>query len=478
MAASPQPIEARYRNGNALRMAGDVTAAETELRGVLAEQPAHRDAAYSLAYMLREQGRTDSAARIVANWWQHAQPDADAVLGALGFLVECAAYTRAADIARVAGRRWPGDARVAARAGEIMLALGDFDEAANVLREAVDANPRLGNAWLRLAYCRRFSTRDDADVARFRRARDDRTLDTSARLCAGFALGKALDDLGEHAEAVEVLRPANATAHAATKWKAGEWRRFVDGRLAGTALPALAVQEDFAPIFVVGLPRTGTTLVANGLAAQADVRDRGELNWIDAFFAHLHERGQLGDARAMAAAAAMIRAQMRRDDAPARFHLDKNPLNFRHLDFIAALFPNARIVHCRRAPRDTALSIWMQHFAHEDLGFAYAFADIAEMHRGHAALMTHWRAHLGIEIHDVEYERLVADPQGELQRLAAALKIAASDGPISAPAERKASTPVTTASVWQVRQPVYRHAVGRWQRYEPYLPELTSLFAD
>ncbi len=275
-----------------------------------------------------------------------------------------------------------------------------------------------------------------------------------------------------------MLRPANATAHAATKWKAGEWRRFVDGRLAGTALPALAVQDDFAPVFVVGLPRTGTTLVANGLAEQADVRDRGELNWIDAFFAHLHERGQLGDARAMAAAAAMIRAQMRRDDAPARFYLDKNPLNFRYLDFIAALFPNARIVHCRRAPRDTALSIWMQHFAHEDLGFAYAFADIAEMHQGHAALMTHWRAHLGIEIHDVEYERLVADPQGELQRLAAALKIAASDGPIPAPAERKASTPVTTASVWQVRQPVYRHAVGRWQRYEPYLPELASLFAD
>ena len=69
---------------------------------------------------------------------------------------------------------------------------------------------------------------------------------------------------------------------------------------------------------------------------------------------------------------------MRRDDAPAQFYIDKNPLNFRYLDFIVALFPNARFVHCRRDARDTALSIWMQHFAHEDLGFAYDFATISQ----------------------------------------------------------------------------------------------------
>jgi len=474
MPASPQAIEARYRNGNALRMAGDVAAAEAELRGVLSDQPAHRDAAFSLAYMLREQGRTEGAAEVVSVWCAHARPDADASLGALGFLVECAAYGRALEIARAARQRWPSDARLAARTGEIALALGAFDEAANALREAVDANPRLGNAWLRLAHCRRFAARDDVDVARFRRARNDRGLDTSARLCAGFALGKALDDLGDYVEAVEVLRPANATAQAATTWKASEWRRFVEARQAARTLPALAAQDDFAPIFIVGLPRTGTTLVASGLAERGDVRDRGELNWIDGFFAHLHEHGQLSDARALATAAAMIRAQMRRDDAPARFYLDKNPLNFRYLDFIVTLFPNARIVHCRRAPRDTALSIWMQHFAHEDLGFAYAFVDIAEMHRGHDTLMAHWRARAGIEVHAVDYESLVADPEGELRRLAIALGIGA-DGGLRAPAS---ATPVATASVWQVRQPVYGHSVGRWRRYAPHLPELESLFPD
>lgn len=473
MHGSPQTIDTRYRNGNALRMAGEVGAAEIELRGVLAQAPQHRDAAYSLAYMLREQGRTDAAAAVVSTWWRHAQGDADAALGAIGFLLECAAYAPAAEIARAARSSWPGDARLAARSGEIELALGNFDAAANALRVAVDTNPRLGNAWLRLAYCRRFTDHADADLARFRHACADRTLETSARLCAGFAIGKALDDLGEYAGAVDVLRPANATAHATSKWKAGDWWRFVDSRLAAKPLPALPAQDDFAPIFIVGMPRTGTTLVAAGLARHAGVRDRGELNWIDGFFAHLHEHRQLEDARALATAAAMIRAQMRRDDAPAHFYIDKNPLNFRYLDFIVALFPNARFVHCRRGLRDTALSIWMQHFAHEDLGFAYAFADIAETQKGHAALMAHWRERAGIAVHDADYERIVVDPQGEFRRLAADLGIVADGKEPSDSAAR--TTPIATASVWQVRQPVYQHAVERWRHYAPYLPELASL---
>ena len=480
MHGDPQTIDARYRNGNALRMAGDVAGAESELRGVLAMQPTHGDAAYSLAYMLREQGRTEAASAIVATWWQQSQGEADAALGAIGFLLECGAYVRARDIARTAMQHSP-DARLAARAGEIALALGDFDEATRALRIAVDANPRLGNAWLRLAHCRRFGDRDDPDFARFRRARDDATLLTSARLCAGFALGKALDDVGDYAAAVDVLRPANATARAATKWNAADWTRFVERRVASAPLPSLDANEDFSPIFVIGMPRTGTTLVASGLARHADVRDRGELNWIDGFFAHLHEHRQLGDEHAMATAAAMIRSQMRRDDAPARYYLDKNPLNFRYVDLIAALFPNARIVHCRRESRDTALSIWMQHFAHEDLGFAYSLADIAEMRKGYATLMTHWRSRTGIAIHDIEYETLVADPESELRRISADMGLLERTPPIptaSLPADARELMPVTTASVWQVRQPVYRHAVARWRHYSPYLPELSSLFPE
>ena len=115
MAAETRSIDARYKNGNAQRMAGNFAAAENELRGVLADDPAHRDAAYSLAFMLREQGRTNAASAVVSTWCQHAKPDADATLSAIGFLIECSSYESAEAIVRTGRERWPRDARLSAR---------------------------------------------------------------------------------------------------------------------------------------------------------------------------------------------------------------------------------------------------------------------------------------------------------------------------------------------------------------------------
>ncbi len=466
-------IELHYQRGNALRMRGEFVQAEAVLRDVLRSAPSHRDAAYSLAHLLREDGRLNAAANVVAALWENMPHSADEALAALAFLTECSAWMQAQTIARDARSRWPDDARVAAKAGEISLVLGAFEEAATALREALDRDSAQSASWLRLAYCQRFASCDDADVRRFERGWADARLDPAAHICAGFALGKTLDDLGDYARAATVLRSANALARAASSWRSQSWKNFVAARLHAKLPPALPVTPDFVPIFIIGLPRTGTTLVATALGRNKDVRDRGELNWIATLHAHLQAQGRLHDARALAPVAQMIRAQMRRDDAPARFYIDKNPLNLRYLDFIAALFPNARIIHCRRSPRDTALSLWMQHFAHEDLGFSYDFSTIADVAEGCRALMSRWRGLPQIQILDLDYEAFVAQPQEQQQKLAAFLGVA--DSP-------RTPTPVpndtvTTASVWQVRQPVYTHAVERWRRYTPYLPELAALFA-
>lgn len=460
-------IDVRYHHGNALRTSGDSKAAEEEFRRVLVSEPGHRDAAYSLAFMLREQGRTGAAARVIADWWKHSAPSADAALAVTGFVIECADYPCASAMAFDAHQRWPMDARLTARAGEIALALGAFDKAAGLLRDALDRDASLSSAWLRLAYCRRFDSSADADIRRFRRAWENSSLERTARTCAGFALGKALDDLGDPAQAVAVLRLANAQARATANWDAQNWQHLLNAR---TRLPTLAADSDFVPIFIVGLPRTGTTLIANSLALHADVRDRGELNWIAAMFEHLREHGRFGDAKALAAVAGLIRRQMRRDDAPAQFYIDKNPLNFRYLNLVAALFPQAKIVYCKRDARDTALSLWMQHFAHEDLGFAYAFETIAAAHKLCAALLRRWREELGIDIVEIEYERFVADPQGAQSRLAAQLGMG-----WQTRADTSAET-ITTASVWQVRQPVYSRSVGRWRHYAPFVPEIAASF--
>ncbi len=435
----------------------------------------NREAAWAAAHRLREDGRIEAATETVVALWQSAKADLAATLATLTFLKECGAYDRALPIARASRQTWPADARLAADMGEIALAFGAFDDAAAALRDAIDLDPLQGAAWLRLAYCRRFTDEADADLRRVRRGWETADFDAITHTCIGFALGKALDDLGDYARAAQILSEANALARRASSWRADDWQRFVADQLHATALPTVAAHDDFIPVFVVGMPRSGTTLVASALARHAEVRDRGELNWVPALHALLREQGQLRNRAGITSIAAAIRAQMQRDDAPARFYLDKNPLNFRYLDFIAACFPNAKIVHCRRGLRDTALSIWMQHFAHEDLGFSYRFADIAEVEKGHAVLMEHWLRRATLATIDIDYEDFVADPQRQQKRLADFLGL-----PALAEAESSAEKPriVTTASVWQVRQPVYTHAVERWRRYAPYLSEITTLFPN
>jgi len=461
-----------YWRGNALRLNGRGEDAEQDFRIALQNNPGHREAALSLAFMLRQSGRLYAAAEVIVASWQNRASDVAETLAALAFLLECGAHVPARDIANAARQRWPENAQIAALAGELDLALGEFDAAADALRNAVILDPEQNASWLRLSYCQRYSNRQHPDLQRIESAWSNTALSAQTRTCAGFALGKALDDLGDYANASEILRSANAMARAGSSWRDDRWQIFVDQQINTGPLPALENTENFTPIFIVGLPRTGTTLVATLLARHPLVRNRGELNWLPTMYQHLVAQNHLHDGAALNTVAGIVSAQMRRDDAPACYYVDKNPLNFRYLNLILALFPNARIIHCRRDLRDTALSLWMQHFAHEDLGFAYDFASIAEVAKGHDRLMTHWRANRELQILDLDYAALVAQPTQQIQRLAEFLDVAA----IPMSQVKPLANIVSTASVWQARQPVYTHAVGRWQNYAPYLPELGTLF--
>jgi tetratricopeptide (TPR) repeat protein len=470
----PDDIELHYLRGNALRVSQRYDEAEQDFRKALARMPAHRQASLSLAFMLREHGRINAAAEVTLGLWRHHHDDPVLALALLDFLRDSGAHLQANAIAEAAHAHWPDHARIAAVAGEIALALGDFTAARKALRRAVEIDPGQSSAWLRLSYCQRCEDPADADLALIDAAWGDPRLAPQSRICAGFALGKLRDDLNDVAGASAVLREANALARAASRWNPDEWRAAIDQQIASRSPPPIAFDPKFVPVFIVGLPRSGTTLVATRLARHGTVRDRGELNWIAAMHAHLRSQNALHDASALRTIATLIVTQMRRDDAPARCYIDKNPLNFRYLDLIQALFPNARIVHCRRGARDTALSLWSQHFAHPDLGFTYDFSAIAEVTRSHDRLMAHWRATLPLAMLDVAYEDLVADPAAQFDRLAEFLDL--SDSPVAANDDIATPQVISTASVWQARQPVYTHAVGRWRRYAEFVPELTTLF--
>jgi len=266
-----------------------------------------------------------------------------------------------------------------------------------------------------------------------------------------------------------VFRVANTAKRRHVRWDAPAVSGLVDEILqafAPASLVEVPDQRGSEAIFLVGMPRSGSTLVADQLARHRDVRYRGELVWLPHVAQQVAQTARPSAAQ-LESAAATYRTQVRQDDAPARFYLDKQPLNFLHLDLIASLFPNARVIHCVRNERDTALSIWMQYFAGSEENFAYDFADIATVMQSCDKLMAHAKKKGAVDIRTVSYERLATDTAACVAELAQWLGLEGDD------AGAGAST-ISTSSLWQVRQPVYTRAIGRWRAYAPYVPELAS----
>ncbi|MBF0311063.1 MAG: sulfotransferase, partial [Magnetococcales bacterium] len=172
-------------------------------------------------------------------------------------------------------------------------------------------------------------------------------------------------------------------------------------------------------------------------------------------------------AAGVAALAEGYLVQLADHEATAARVVDKMPLNFEHLALIALMFPRARVIHVRRHAVDTCLSGYFLRFE-RSMGYATHLAGLAGYYRGYRALMAHWKRVLPLPVYEMQYERLVGDAEGEVRRLVAFL------GLPWAQRERVVEGRVLTPSSWQVRQPVYREAVGRWRRYEPWLGELVE----
>lgn len=471
----------RYLYGIALRLSGHVREAEQMFREVIAAEPSHADAPLALAFMLREQGRLGAASDTLLGLWRRHARTRMGDVRTLRFLQECQRHAEAEEISQAILDANPRDAELLSMTGEISLTLGRFGSARRRLRLAVELDPQQAAAWLRLAHTHKFTRTDDPDLQLLDEAQQRDDLQQPAALCAAFGFGKALDDLGQRERAAQVLRKANTRSRAAFPWDQRGWQRFVEMQQRARQPLPLPVDERLVPVFVVGLPRSGTTLVASQLGKHPEVCNRSELNWIAALAAQL---GPSPGAGALSTAAHLYRSQLRQDDATgARCYVDKNPLNFRHLGLIAAMFPNARIIHCRRDLRDTALSLWSQHFAHDDMNWAYDFGDIGAYARGYQTLMEHWRKTLPVRVLELDYESLVTNTAANLTRLFTFLGVPALPAATAAEkaaeksAEKKprGGDAIATASVWQARQGVYSSSVGRWKNYAALLPEMEKL---
>lgn len=465
----PHSTELRRALAGIYRQTQRDAPAERLLREVLAHDAGDASAAFTLAEILKDAGRMSGAAGVLRACFEHGDHDANLAIRAIELLDDCRRQVDAAAIAESAVLKNPHDARLHAYAGMLLVQIGEFARAREHYLFALAHSTQAceWNAPHGLSSAQRYASSEHADFALFRECLARTDLSDKARSSLLFALGKAHDDIGDYAQAARYLREGNAIEHESTLWSRKNWKRAMESRLAAKPMANRLEAPEWTPVFIVGMPRSGTTLVAELLARYPAVCNRGELPWL----ANLAAQPAL--LANPARAAATYAAQLRQDDAgDARFFIDKQPLNFRYVDLMLALWPNARIIHCRRNARDTALSLWSQSFLEDVQGYSYDFGDIALVMRDEQRLMAHWRKFYPQSIREVHYEQLAADSATAIAQLANWLGLPAQ------PLANKAASTISTASLWQARQPVYTRSVERWRNYAEILPELLKFPAE
>jgi len=429
------------------------------------------------AHQLRQQGRLDAASATMHALGMRVMGDPDKVADCALFIKECSRHALAAELCEKQIERGPITARLLAQTGSVDHELGRFASARKRYLAAMQAGIDLNHWFLPFALSgtQRYADTTHPDFDLFRSHLSDSGLSPRARASICFALGKACDDVGDTQQAAGLFREANALVRSGLNWSRSAWDAFVDAQVADAFPGALSVPTGGAPVFVVGMVRSGTTLLAERLATHPGVRNRGELPFMPYLASQLKAQGMLHQPHAWMQAREIYLPHLFQDDAPARWYIDKHPLNFRYLGLMAAMFPDARVVYCRRDPRDNALSIYSQYFAHADNDYAYDFGDIASYAHGCDRLMTHWMQTLRLPIHVVDYEDMVSQSAATLSGLHEFLGLS-EEGQVHGTDE--SAGVIASASMWQARQPIYQRSAGRWERYAPWLPELQELFGS
>jgi tetratricopeptide (TPR) repeat protein len=367
----------------------------------------------------------------------------------------------------------PANSLAHAILGDVLGQEGHFDEARAMLETAVELDPDRVGAWHNLAMLTKVSEaeRPLVDTLEDMLQRPGRS--DFDRLMLHFSLGKAYDDLGEPETAMRHFDQANALEGRRHNFDRGALSEAIDrtietftSELMGGAASSSAKEE--TPLLIVGMPRSGTTLVEQILSSHASVAAGGELTfWTDERAAAVAT-----DPDAASRLGADYLALLRRIGPDAARVTDKNPFNFLHLGAIELALPGARAIHCRRDPIDTCLSVYFTRFASPH-AFAYDRSDLVFYYRQYERLMAHWRASIPTDrMLEIDYEALVADREATTRRMIAFCGLPWDDACL-APEDN--SRRVNTASVWQARQPVYGSSVERRRRYEPWLGDLRQL---
>ncbi len=418
--------------GLALKLKGDLPGARGAFEAALRRQPAFTDARFNLAVTEQDLGEFETA-----------KAGYEALL-----------------------EQVPGHYKAAFNLGVIHKQTGAPAAAEAAFRRSVAIEPRLVDAWWNLAGCRPFEEQDASVEQALAGLLEQPGLSQPATATVLFTQAKLAADRGEHDAAMAVAGRANAIMARLAGFSAVAFDAVVDKIIADwpDASPGQRI-ADGQPrlIFIVGMPRSGTSLLEQMLAAHPAVQAGGERDEVSLLAERLPAVEALTPETVDAFRSAYFAAVPKQ--AGATVLTDRMPWNFLHLGLIRRLFPDAVIVHSRRDPRDVAISNYLQRYARGN-EFSYDFGNIAAVYRAHERLLRHWQAAGAGAVLDCCYEHLVRDPSAVLKPVLAACGL---DWDEARLAFHESSEPVRTNN-WQVGPPLYAHAIGRWRHFQAHLP--------
>jgi tetratricopeptide (TPR) repeat protein len=468
---NPNFAVAHYNLGAALERQGRSDDAMAALRRAIALKPDLGSAYSRLGNLLQARGEQDEARECFRRASELMTEPAEHDLEESKLLLSQGQTDEAKPLLRNVIALDPTNSLAHAILGDLLGQEGQFDEAAALLRTATELDPDRIGAWHNLTILTKISETDRSLVETMEEMLKRAGRSDFDRALLHFALGKAYDDLGENEPAIRHFDRANALERRRLPFDRAAFSDSID-RIIETFAPELMVRgaptpvNDGLPALIVGMPRSGTTLVEQIVSSHPLVAAGGELT----FWTDQRETAAAKDAASRLAAGYL--ALLRRIGPGSERVTDKNPFNFLHLGAIRLALPHARFIHVRRDPIDTCLSIYFTRFATPQ-AFAYDRGDLVFYYRQYERLMAHWRAFIPADrLLEIDYESLIANRESLTRRMIAFCGL-----PWDAACLAPESNPrlVRTASVWQARQPVYRTSVERWRRYEPWLGELSQL---
>jgi tetratricopeptide (TPR) repeat protein len=482
IASNPRYADAYFRLGIALEKQGDLGGAITAYDRATQLLPSLTEAWFRAGALVYTLGHREEA---IACFRRAAATGGKTSFGRLGKARALLTEDRDAEAEQVLRQTLAQDPRNALAydlLGNLLSEFGRFDEARECFQRAIAIAPLLAGCYYDLVRCRRVTGADDGLLQRMEAAVSTPGLEAAQLLRLHLAIGKAADDLGDYGLAMQHFDAADAVRRASVPFDSAAFSLEIDRLIARCSPEWIAQASEFAssdptPVLILGMPRSGTTLVEQIVSSHPEVGAGDELQFWNQRGAEWYRQSTATSEKCFLteflpkSAAEYLRVLRAIAPKTARV-TDKMPFNFLWAGLIHAVFPRATIIHCRRAAVDTALSIHQTHF-HPGLAFPTGGAALVGYFRDYRRLMDHWRRVLPVDrFIEVDYEELTRTPEPVIRRIVAACGLTWNDACLRPESNPRA---VKTPSKWQARQPIYRSSVARWRRYGPWLGPLRDL---